>query len=594
MTSILTLPRSRMLVGTILSTTISVYSFQIMLEIPSILRARISTTLCPERNHLRKNNMYVQRGTSFSSKLYASTHLAKSGSTRNHTTGDLTTFQHIHDKDKEAEAKEDLKSAHNEILGGDTFPFTDLESIHMLNNLEEIVLQTIKEEVCSEHGDNQDNYGCSEEANLGGILVAPTVDPARYFPFTDDESSQELNDLDALILKQIEEEAQVSDLEKLAMKSEHCFPMVQPDTNLLTLWERSRLDASAALNARNGLVTQFTNIARNAPTRNSRKVLEARLLLLGAAALYGTNFPVVKILDQNLPVGACASLRFMMGALVMLPWLLPRSVDACNKQSNRVDDDSNKNICYDWGPTIAGMEVGMWNSVAYIAQAVGLQTVSASKSAFICSLAVVLVPILDALTGKVMSMQKMLGIILAVTGVAFLELGSSVFHMSASGGEVLGYGDLISFLQPIGFGIAFWRLEHAAARYPNDAMRMTAGQLFAVALASMFYCALGTPPSIDELIGWLSDLHILSALLWTGVVTTALTLYMEAIALKTVTAAETTLILSTEPLFGSAFASLLVGERFGPETAVGAFMILTGCLVSTAIEDDDFENKLKP
>jgi drug/metabolite transporter (DMT)-like permease len=69
-------------------------------------------------------------------------------------------------------------------------------------------------------------------------------------------------------------------------------------------------------------------------------------------------------------------------------------------------------------------------------------------------------------------------------------------------------------------------------------------------------------------------------LFWTGVITTAFTIWMETLALKTLSAAETTLIFSTEPLFGAAFASVVAHECLGPEAFVGAACIIGGCLVS--------------
>ena len=55
---------------------------------------------------------------------------------------------------------------------------------------------------------------------------------------------------------------------------------------------------------------------------------------------------------------------------------------------------------------------------------------------------------------------------------------------------------------------------------------------------------------------------------------------METIALKTLTAAETTLLFSSEPLWGAAFAAFFVGERFGLNAAFGAALIVGGCVYS--------------
>ena len=87
-------------------------------------------------------------------------------------------------------------------------------------------------------------------------------------------------------------------------------------------------------------------------------------------------------------------------------------------------------------------------------------------------------------------------------------------------------------------------------------------------------------PTVTDLQNWLQDPYIVGMLLWTGVVTTAFTIWMETLALKTLSAAETTLIFSTEPLFGAAFAAAVAGECLGNEAAIGAAFIIGGCLVS--------------
>merc|ERR1711935_276515 len=79
---------------------------------------------------------------------------------------------------------------------------------------------------------------------------------------------------------------------------------------------------------------------------------------------------------------------------------------------------------------------------------------------------------------------------------------------------------------------------------------------------------------------WASNSSIWLSLFWTGLITTALTIYMENLALESLSAAETTLIFSTEPLWGTAFAVAVMGEQIGVNAAIGAGMILTACLYS--------------
>ena len=59
--------------------------------------------------------------------------------------------------------------------------------------------------------------------------------------------------------------------------------------------------------------------------------------------------------------------------------------------------------------------------------------------------------------------------------------------------------------------------------------------------------------------------------------TTAITTFGENIAMKTLNAAESTVIYSTEPLWGTAFAAVTLGETIGWNTALGALFIITAC-----------------
>lgn len=140
-------------------------------------------------------------------------------------------------------------------------------------------------------------------------------------------------------------------------------------------------------------VDPSTSTTTSSPIIN--EVWAARLLLLLSAALYGTNFTMVKSLDESLSVGMASTLRFGFAALVMLPWLFapidPALIEGAKTKKianvGTISDAGKRNIVVQFlgeEPTrstvgLAGMEIGLWNSVGYIAQAVGLKTIPASK-----------------------------------------------------------------------------------------------------------------------------------------------------------------------------------------------------------------------
>jgi drug/metabolite transporter (DMT)-like permease len=382
------------------------------------------------------------------------------------------------------------------------------------------------------------------------------------------DQTEEVYDTYALLLKKFMEEHAASDA---------LLELQEMNTN------QHRCDASASTaspTTASRSVKTFEVVdpkqAHGTEERDENDVWNARLLLIGAAALYGTNFSLVKLLGDTMPVGISTTLRFGLASVATLPWLFNSKLFS-----------SDRSQAAAW----LGLEVGMWNSIGYVAQAVGLETTLASKSAFICSMAVVVVPLLEFMTGKRLLPRQWVGAVLALVGVGFLELGDGISE-ALSG---MATGDMLSLVQPVVFGIGFWKMEKAMHRYPEEASRMTAAQLFAVFVASATYgvwsicnvanaadssLSLAAVSSAYPWKEWLTSPSTLFSLFWTGCITTAMTIYMETLALETLSATETTLIFSTEPLWGTAFAAWVMGEQLGMNAAVGAFFILTACIYS--------------
>lgn len=74
--------------------------------------------------------------------------------------------------------------------------------------------------------------------------------------------------------------------------------------------------------------------------------------------------------------------------------------------------------------------MGVWVAFGYLTQAIGLQDTQASKSAFICSLSVVVVPIVNAIVYKKRPPPTTwLASILAVIGVGMLTLEGTYICM---------------------------------------------------------------------------------------------------------------------------------------------------------------------
>lgn len=304
----------------------------------------------------------------------------------------------------------------------------------------------------------------------------------------------------------------------------------------------------------------------------------ARGMLLLVAAVYGTNFSCVKLLGEQLDPSVASLIRFTIAGLVFSPYV----IEQLKKNPKLI---------------MGGVEVGIYSALGYYGQAISLHTTPASTAAFICSLAVIVVPILDMIfpemshggagKGKGNNASALIPAVLATLGVAFLELG---------GDSSPGTGDLWALAQPLFFGLGFWRTEAFMSKSKDgEPQAFTGAMMSTVAFASLLWamkdCFLpafdsGGLQGLEQAIqsqfsASVTDWHVGLALAWTGVVTTALTSYGENYAMKTLSSAETTVIFSTEPLWGTAFAAYAFNEAVGANTFIGAFFILVACAYSS-------------
>ena len=258
----------------------------------------------------------------------------------------------------------------------------------------------------------------------------------------------------------------------------------------------------------------------------------ARGLLLLVAVLWGTNFASVKYLENlcfhppcSHPPSEAALARFGVASLVSLPLLLNQRKDII----------------------LAGFECGIWITLGYFTQALALSTVPSGKCAFICSLTVVVVPILSAVFfGKPIKKVNIISAALALSGVGILEglvdfkellgvypaiadtetpslMAETILHTSTAepavnvvssslskastdavasvtdmGGWIASAmastesikGDLIALGQPFGFGLAFMRIEHYVEKFKdveNRVLTISAAQCVAVGFLSFLW-----------------------------------------------------------------------------------------------------------
>mmetsp|Transcript_9494 Transcript_9494/g.15258 ORF Transcript_9494/g.15258 Transcript_9494/m.15258 type:complete len:445 (-) Transcript_9494:312-1646(-) len=306
-----------------------------------------------------------------------------------------------------------------------------------------------------------------------------------------------------------------------------------------------------------------------------------RSVIIILCALWASNFAAAKLVmaEPGVDSSLYALSRFGVSAAALAPFAL----------------SSLKRIKMDGETLKQALICGSWVAFGYLGQTLGLLTTTASKSCVICSMHCVFVAAIaelwrvqsaaEAKQDATFNVKRLIPAMIAVAGVAIVEL------KGAGGAPTVG--DALSFAQPVGFGMGYLILENLMAKKPEAALAVSAIKLSVVAVASFLMFELSPLMHgssdlafvIPDFAPILSSPMALGGILYTGLVTTALALWVESIAFAKVPATDASLILTTEPLFAAGFGALALGETFGMSDYVGASLIIGACALSVFLNE---------
>jgi drug/metabolite transporter (DMT)-like permease len=220
----------------------------------------------------------------------------------------------------------------------------------------------------------------------------------------------------------------------------------------------------------------------------------------------------------------------------------------------------------------AGAVVGACLAAGYQFQTAGLARTTASKSAFITGMVVVLVPLLAALPllrSKGMHAPRWNawgGAFLGFAGIILLTTpatGSGATQLSG-----INFGDLLTLACAVAFALHCIALAHTSSRI--DLPQLATLQIGFAALYMVITLPLG---------GHLY-LHITTrlviALLIAGILATAAAFTIQSWAQQHLPPTHTALILTLEPVFAWITSFVVLHEHLKARAASGAFLVLAG------------------
>ena len=275
------------------------------------------------------------------------------------------------------------------------------------------------------------------------------------------------------------------------------------------------------------------------------KALTADAGLAVVALAWGLTFVVVRGAVAQVPVMAFLAWRFALGAAALLPFSLRGLLRASRRE---------------W---LAGGLIGVSLFAGYTLQTAALQWTTASKVGFITGLYVPLVPLLVwPLMRQKPGRNALIGVTLATVGLAMLSLRGG---LSVGRGELLAMGCAVAFAWQVAL------IGHFAPRM--NALALAQLQISVVAVASAVAAGFGG----ESL--WPVPSGVWGAVLFTGILATALLLWLQTVLQGMTSPTRAALVFILEPVFAAIFGWLLAGETLDLRGWIGSAMILLGMIV---------------
>ncbi|MDI9515013.1 MAG: DMT family transporter [Clostridiaceae bacterium] len=283
--------------------------------------------------------------------------------------------------------------------------------------------------------------------------------------------------------------------------------------------------------------------------------IKADLSILSITVVWGSSFILMKNITENIPYYAYLFLRFSIAGII-LAMIFARQMGKINRKA-----------------LIQGTIIGFTLFAGMSLQYVGLNYTSASHSAFITGLNVVMVPVISAFyLKKKPPVRAAIGVLLATTGLFLLSGGFS--------GD-WNIGDTLTLLCAVCFALQIIFIDKFTQE--SDARHLAVVQIFSAAVMYGIlwagYGLLTQPVSIA-----INSRVILTAL-YTGALGTAFAYSVQTIAQQYTTPTRTALLLTFEPVFGALFALTIPGpggitEKLTLSTAMGCLLIFVGMMVT--------------
>lgn len=277
--------------------------------------------------------------------------------------------------------------------------------------------------------------------------------------------------------------------------------------------------------------------------------IQANLLLLLAAAIWGGGFVAQSTAMKAIGPFWFIGLRFAVATIVVLPFVWQE-----NRKAKRPLTRRHLSSFFLVGVALFG---------GAATQQIGLLTTTVTNSSFITGLYVVFVPLIAVVfLRRPPHWVVWPGALMALAGIYLLSGGSF---------SRLTGGDLLTVVCAVFWAVQI-TLAGSAVKETGRPLGLSATQFAVTAVAALVIAMVTEPISIADIRAALGEI------LYVGIFSSGLAFVLQVIGQRYTTAPQAAIFLSSEALFGASLGALLLGETMGPLGYLGCALMFTAML----------------
>lgn len=293
--------------------------------------------------------------------------------------------------------------------------------------------------------------------------------------------------------------------------------------------------------------------------KSSKQEKTYTFLLFTVAIVWGFGFIFTKTALNFMSPALLNIIRFSVASLIMFALFFKKIIRLKPKE-------------WLWGG-VAGALV----TAGFALQTYGMNLTSASNGALLTGLNLVMVPFFAwTMEKRRPPIKAFIAAILAFASIALLSVG---------GASKLNLGDILCFLCAVAFALHFIVLSKVSKTVDSGALAFM--QMF---YPMIFFFIIGFGFDFASLTTFSYDKSLLIPLFSLSVLSTAYAYIVQTRAQVYVNSSKTSLIVSTESLFGAVFAVIIGLDPFSWQLAVAT----VGVTVSIIVAEWNFSKKLNP